>query len=90
MSATLTADPRCAELTDFAREEGFKLPLPAEIIIWLEDHDCIVDFQTGHASRPGTYPPAPDGELQRLIDEAAATLDYEDYLADVEFNRFGC
>jgi hypothetical protein len=31
-----------------------------------------------------------DGELQRMIDEAEMTVDYEDYMADVEFNRRGC
>lgn len=31
-----------------------------------------------------------EGELQRLIDEAEMTADYEDYLLDVEWLRGGC
>jgi hypothetical protein len=31
-----------------------------------------------------------DGELQRLIDEAEMTADYESWLDDVEWMRSGC
>jgi len=34
--------------------------------------------------------PVEDGELQRLIDEAEMTAEYEDYLLDVEWMRGGC
>jgi hypothetical protein len=34
--------------------------------------------------------PAPDGELERIIEEGELTADYEDYLADVEWLRTGC
>lgn len=50
---------------------------------------CGDDFEWHIAPLPTDQQP-PDGELQRLIDEAQQTLDYEDYLEDIEFWRTGC
>lgn len=40
-------DPRVAELEALAREEGFKLPYPAYMIVYFERRGRIVDLVTG-------------------------------------------
>jgi phosphoserine phosphatase len=60
---------RLAELEAWQREEGRSLPMPADLILWLEDRGLVVDLLTG-----GSEPLVP---LQQLIDEAADTDDYE-------------
>jgi len=44
------------------------------------------DVQWQIAPLPADETPT-DGELQRLIDEAEMTAEYEDYLLDVEYMR---
>jgi hypothetical protein len=73
---------RLAELAAWQIEEGLPLPMPADLILWLEDRGFVVDLISGSTSRLEP--------LQQLIDEAADTDDYEDYLADVEWMRTGC
>jgi hypothetical protein len=41
-------DPRIAELTELSINEGIKLPLPLDIILWLEDRGCVVDLMSGN------------------------------------------
>lgn len=36
-------DTRLAELLDWRRAEGRELPLPADLIMWLEDRGYVVD-----------------------------------------------
>jgi hypothetical protein len=61
--ATAPIDTRLAELLDWRRETGRELPLPADLILWLEDRGWVVDLLTGCTSRLEP--------LQQLIDEAA-------------------
>ena len=55
-------DPRANELLEFAASEGFDLPMPVRLILWLEDRGCIVDLATGIASRPTVGTPTPIGK----------------------------
>jgi hypothetical protein len=75
-------EARLAELLAWQRETGKPLPMAADLILWLEDRGFVVDLLTGCTERLEP--------LQQLIDEAAATEDYEEYLADVEWLRSGC
>lgn len=56
-----TIDPRVTELVAFAKAEGIKLPLHAELIVWLEERGCVVDLVTGHATLPHVGTPTPSG-----------------------------
>lgn len=62
-AAEMKIDTRLAELLDWRREEQRELPLPADLIIWLEDRGFTVDLLTGCTSRLEP--------LQNMIDEAA-------------------
>lgn len=75
--ATITIDTRLAELLDWRRETGQELPLPADLILWLEDRGYIVDMLTGCTSRLEP--------LQQIIDEAAELEELEDDMADRAF-----
>jgi hypothetical protein len=80
--AAITIDTRLAELLDWRRETGNELPLPADLILWLEDRGFVTDLETGCTSRLEP--------LQKLIDEAEETADYESWLDDVDWMRHGC
>ena len=72
---------RLAELLEWQVEADRELPLPADLILWLEDHGFVVDLLTGCTER--MVP------LQQLIDEALDTEDYEEDMLDREFWRSG-
>ena len=79
-------DPRTAELQELAREEGFKLPISVELIIWFESHNCIVDLVTGKATRPTreendttVYAHTPSGKaVNHLLSDAQIEAELED------------
>lgn len=54
-------DPRAFELQELAASEGIRLPMPIPMILWLEDHGCVVDLITGKAIRPSVSTPTPSG-----------------------------
>ncbi len=54
-------DSRANELLELAASEGIDLPMPIRMILWFEDHDCIVDLATGIATRPTVVTPTPSG-----------------------------
>jgi hypothetical protein len=70
-------DTRLAELLDWRRETGQELPLPADLILWLEDRGYVTDLLTGETTRLEP--------LQTMIDEAAEADEYEDDMLDREF-----
>jgi hypothetical protein len=74
---TVTVDTRLAELLDWRRETGQELPLPADLILWLEDRGYVTDLLTGCTSRLEP--------LQNVIDEAAEADELEDDMLDREF-----
>jgi hypothetical protein len=47
MATAQLIDPRIAELEAFARENGLTLPLPADMIVFFEDRQLIVDLESG-------------------------------------------
>jgi hypothetical protein len=49
--AAIHIDTRLAELLDWRRETGQELPLPADLIVWLEDRGYVTDLLTGRTSR---------------------------------------
>lgn len=50
-------DPRLAELTEWTRETGLDLPMPAERIVALEDAGYIVELTDGSLiDAPGSQP----------------------------------
>lgn len=49
-TVTPNAAARAEELQRFAEEEGIKLPLSIDLILWLEDHGRVVDLITGKAT----------------------------------------
>ena len=55
-------DVRVQELQDFAASEGIMLPMPVRLILWFEDHGCVVDLVTGKAHRPTVGTPTPSGK----------------------------
>jgi hypothetical protein len=55
-------DPRIAELTQIAREEGITLPMPPATIIWFEDRGYVVDLVTGMATPPVVGMPTPSAQ----------------------------
>lgn len=75
-------DTRLAELLDWRRETGQELPLPADLILWLEDRNYIVDLETGCTQKLEP--------LQEIIDRCEETVEYESWLDDVEWMRHGC
>jgi len=75
--ATLTIDSRLAELLDWRRETGQELPLPADLIMWLEDRGYVVDLQTGCTQKLEP--------LQNAIDYAAELQELEDDIDDRAF-----
>lgn len=79
--ATVRVDTRLAELLDWRRETGQELPLPADLILWLEDRGYIVDMLTGCTSRLEP--------LQQIVDEAAELEDYQEWIADQDYWRSG-
>lgn len=50
-------DQRIAELEALAREEGFKLPYPADYILFLEDNGRIVELPSGEVHNGVTVRP---------------------------------
>jgi hypothetical protein len=73
----LCVDTRLAELLDWRRETSRELPLPADLILWLEDRGYVVDLLTGCTSRLEP--------LQNVIDEAAELEELQDDMLDREF-----
>jgi hypothetical protein len=55
-------DPRIQELEELAAAEGIMLPMPVRLILWFEDHGCVVDLHTGKAHRPTVGTPTPSGK----------------------------
>lgn len=72
--ADLQIDWRLAELLEWQREEQRPLPLPVDLILWLEDRGFVVDLLTGCTAR--LQP------LQRVIDEAAELQELMDAMED--------
>jgi hypothetical protein len=70
-------DTRLAELLDWRRETDMELPLPADLILWLEDRGYVTDLETGCTSRLEP--------LQNMIDHAAELQELEDDMLDREF-----
>jgi len=66
----VVVDTRLAELLDWRRETGMELPLPADLILWLEDRGYVVDMLTGCTERLEPLQTMIDygAELQELID----------------------
>lgn len=56
------ADPRIAELQALAQSEGLRLPMPVELILWLEDRGKVVDLRTGRVMRPTAVAPTASGK----------------------------
>jgi hypothetical protein len=54
-------DVRVAELEELAAAEGIMLPMPIRLILWFEDHGCVVDLHTGKAHRPPVGLPTASG-----------------------------
>jgi hypothetical protein len=55
-------DPRITELEELAAAEGIMLPMPAQMIVWLENRGYVVDLITGRAPRPTVGTPTPSGK----------------------------
>lgn len=55
----MTADNRIVELEAFARESGLTLPLPIDLIVFLEDHGRVVDLENGTVYNSVTVTPEP-------------------------------
>ena len=55
-------DPRIAELEELAAREDLRLPMPAQMILWLEDKGYVIDLTTGRASLPTVGTPTPSGK----------------------------
>ena len=75
-------NPRAQELLDLAASEGFNLPIPITMILWFEDHGCVVDLHTGKASRAhGASPqwqPTPSGKaVAHLLQHERGEVTYE-------------
>jgi len=85
---------RATELQELAAEEGITLPLSVDLILWLEDRGWVVCLETGRATLPSIYAPTPIAKaVSHLLSDAeieAEADDYEDYLDDVDWLRFGC
>jgi hypothetical protein len=75
--ADLRVDWRLAELLEWQAETLRPLPLPVDLIIWLEDRGFVTDLLTGETTRL-----AP---LQQTIDFAAELQELQDDCADREF-----
>lgn len=43
----VNADPRIGELLDLARDEGIRLPMPPDMIVYFERMGKVVCLQTG-------------------------------------------
>jgi hypothetical protein len=78
----VNVDWRLAELLEWQREEGRRLPLFADIIIWLENHGYVVDLITGEVSQLEP--------LQSYIDYQAELAELRDAMAEEEWIRRGC
>jgi hypothetical protein len=54
-------DPRIVELEELAKAEGFRLPMPADLIIFFEDHGFVVDLPSGQVHRGTVFTPTSSG-----------------------------
>lgn len=59
-------DPRIAELEALATEEGFRLPYPADYILFLEDSGRIVDLVSGEVIYAKLVP-VPTASAQAVV-----------------------
>jgi hypothetical protein len=55
-------DPRVAELMALTAEEHIALPLPIELILWLEDRGLTVDLVSGEGIPPIVGTPTASGK----------------------------
>jgi hypothetical protein len=71
-------DPRITELEESATAEGIILPIPPRLILWFEDHGCVVDLHTGIAHRPTVGLPTASGRaVSHLLADHVGELVYE-------------
>lgn len=72
----MSADPRVQELIDLAEAEGFRLPYPADYVVWLEDHGRMVDLQSGEVlySLPVAMPTASGKAVAHLLSDAVGEV----------------
>jgi hypothetical protein len=71
-------DPRITELEELAASEGIMLPMPPRMILWFEDHGCVVDLVTGKAHRPTVGLPTASGRaVSHLLADHVGELVYE-------------
>jgi hypothetical protein len=84
--ADVTVDWRLAELLQWKQEGpaelSRKLPLFADIIVWLENHGYVVDLITGEVERMTP--------LQEYVDYHAELDDIRDEIDEEEWRRHGC
>jgi hypothetical protein len=59
---TTQPDPRIAELTALAQEEGITLPMPVEMIVYFERQGRIVDLERGRVYSAVTVMPTPSAK----------------------------
>jgi len=69
-------DPRIAEILELAAIEGFRLPMPASMILFFEDRGRVVDLRTGKVSNAIVGTPSASGKavshlLRDVVGEVA-------------------
>lgn len=47
----MSTDTRIVELEALAQEEGFRLPMAVDLIVYFEQHGYVVDLRTGELCR---------------------------------------
>jgi len=72
----VTVDMRLAELLQWQLEEGRRLPLFADIIIWLENHGYVVDLITGEVSQLDPL----QSYIEAQLDELRDAMEEEEYM----------
>lgn len=75
---------RADELRSLAAEEGIKLPMPIDAILWFESQGYIVDLITGLASKVDVEAVTPLGRTINHLMTPAPAVEYELVDADVE------
>jgi hypothetical protein len=71
----MNADPRVQELLALVHEEGIRLPMPPDMIVYFENQDKVVCLVTGKVYDAVTVQPTPSAQaVAHLLQDAVGAV----------------